>query len=271
MEYAHYLSTRLAQVPWRRDIYVKNTPLAHKTNPVQDYQKSIHYDRLPRHLGIVLDGNRRWARTQRYLDVSEGHRIGFGKIPEVLSWCDDREIQTVTLWMLSTDNIKLRSQIELAALYEIDEDVVRKLIATQRFRVRLVGCSDMLPDRLAAVLREAEKQTAHLDAMQVNLAIGYGGREDLLGAIRSLVSEILTTGDPSVTEERLAAYLSTAGQPDPDLIIRTSGEQRTSGFLLWQAAMAEFYFCDCHWPDFSVLDLDDALSAFNERQRRFGA
>ncbi|MFY0535194.1 polyprenyl diphosphate synthase [Nannocystis pusilla] len=250
---------------------MKDISLARGADPDCQIQGNLDRDRLPKHLGIVLDGNRRWARARRYLDVSEGHRIGFEKIPEVLAWCDDRGIRTVTLWMLSSDNIRNRSQTELEALYEIDEDVVRKLVATRRFRVRLIGCSEMLPDRLSALLREAEQETAQLDAIQVNLAIGYGGREDLLDAISSLITESLATGDTDITAERLAAHLSTAGQPDPDLIIRTSGEKRTSGFLLWQAALAEYYFCDCHWPDFSESDLDEALRTYGARQRRFGA
>lgn len=240
-------------------------------NPLHRVHNDLDLARRPRHLGIVLDGNRRWARAQKFGDVSDGHRIGFGKIPEVLSWCDARGIEFVTLWMLSTDNVRNRSQTELEALYEIDEDIVRKLIASQRFRLRLLGCAEMLPDRLTSVLRMAEEETANLKGMQVNLAIAYGGREDLMRSIHSLVADILATGDRRITLERLAAHLSTAGQPDPDLIIRTSGEMRMSGFLLWQAALAEFYFCDCYWPDFSESELDNALSAYGGRNRRFGA
>jgi short-chain Z-isoprenyl diphosphate synthase len=225
---------------------------------------------IPHHVGIVLDGNRRWARAHGFQDVSEGHRIGFGKIPEVLSWCDAARIQIVTLWMLSVDNVKNRSQAELDALYEIDEDVVTKLVARRHFRLRFIGTPEILPARLVGVLRAAEAATRDLSGMQVNLGIAYGGREDLWGAVRSLVAEAVATGDGSVTQERLGAHLSTAGQPDPDLIIRTSGEKRTSGFMLWQAALAEFYFCDCPWPDFSEAELSRALTAYGSRDRRFG-
>jgi short-chain Z-isoprenyl diphosphate synthase len=225
---------------------------------------------LPRHVGIVLDGNRRWARTNHIENESEGHRIGFAKIPDVLSWCDAAGIEVVTLWMLSPDNIKSRSQGELDALYEIDEDVVRKLMARGTFRVRFIGEPSLLPARLVAVLREAEEATRSVKRLEANLAIAYGGREELLGAIEGLVQDAMKTGNTSVTPERLAAHLHTAGQPDPDLIIRTSGEHRTSGFLLWQAALSELFFCDCFWPDFSEADLHRALSAYSNRDRRFG-
>lgn len=225
---------------------------------------------VPHHVGLVLDGNRRWAREKNLQDVSDGHRIGFGKIPEVLSWCDAAGIRIVTLWMLSTDNIKNRAQAELDALYEIDEDVTRKLVAGQRFRLSFLGNPAVLPARLVAVLRDAEAQTRHIEGMRVNLGIAYGGREEILQAVRSLVAEALSTGDTHVTEEQLAAHLLTAGQPDPDLVIRTSGESRTSGFLLWQAALSELFFCDCYWPDFSERDLHRALQSFSARDRRFG-
>lgn len=226
---------------------------------------------IPRHVGIVLDGNRRWARANNLASVSEGHRIGFGRIPEVMGWCEEAGIEVVTLWMLSTDNVLNRAQAELDALYEIDADVAEMLVATGRYRVRLVGHAEMLPPTLVAALRRAEAQTRDVDGMQINMGIAYGGREDLLQAVRSLVAEAMNTGDATVTAARLAAHLMTAGQPDPDLIIRTSGEQRTSGFMLWQAALAEFYFSSQFWPEFSKEELYRALLAFGKRERRFGS
>lgn len=210
------------------------------------------------------------STTSVVASSNDGHRIGFGRIPEVLSWCDAAGIKVITLWMLSTENVKGRPQTELDALYEIDEDVVRKLVALQRFRLTFLGVPEVLPERLVAVLREAEKETADLDGMQVNLAIAYGGREEMVRAISAIVAEALATGDTKITPERIAAHLGTAGQPDPDLIIRTSGEIRTSGFLLWQAAASEYFFCDGHWPEFSESDLHNALSTYRARERRFG-
>lgn len=224
----------------------------------------------PHHVALILDGNRRWARKQGFQDISDGHRIGFGKIPDVLSWCETAGIKVVTLWMLSVDNIKNRSQTELDSLYEIDEDVVGKLVGLNRFRISFLGVPEILPERLVSVLRAAEQQTHAVDGMQVNLAIAYGGKEELVRAIDSLVSDVLETGDKRVTAQRITAHLGTAGQPDPDLVIRTSGECRTSGFLLWQAALAEYYFCDCYWPEFSEGDLHKALLAYRARDRRFG-
>lgn len=227
------------------------------------------YEQVPRHIAIILDGNRRWARTQQLADISEGHRIGFNKIPDVLSWCEDLGIRIVTLWMLSTDNIRNRSRTEIEALYEIDENVVRRLIDSKRFKLNPIGSLHLLPDRLAAVLQAAVEKTCDVSGMLVNLAIAYGGREDLLQAIQSIIADA-SLRNLQITEELVAAHLSTAGQPDPDLVIRTSGECRTSGFLLWQAALSELYFCDCHWPDFSKADLLQAIHTYAERDRRFG-
>ncbi|MDZ8239162.1 MAG: polyprenyl diphosphate synthase [Nostoc sp. ChiQUE01a] len=225
---------------------------------------------VPHHLAIILDGNRRWARAQKLADVSEGHRIGFDKIPDVLSWCEDLGIRVVTLWMLSTDNVRNRPSKELVALYEIDENVVRRLVDGKRFKLNPIGSLKLLPDRLATVLRDAAQKTRDVSGMLVNLAIAYGGREDLLEAIQSVIADVVASGDIEITEELLTARLSTAGQPNPDLIIRTSGECRTSGFMLWQAALSELYFCDCHWPDFTRTHLLQAVQAYSVRDRRFG-
>jgi short-chain Z-isoprenyl diphosphate synthase len=226
---------------------------------------------VPRHVGIVLDGNRRWARRQGLPTAGHGHRAGFSKIPEVTSWCDELGIGVVTLWMLSDDNIAHRSAAELDDLYAINQDVVRKLVADSRWRLRHIGYAELLPDCLTGLLREAEHATRDSGGMLVNLALAYGGRADLLTAVRSLMRDTRAGRAVEVTEQELSRRLSTAGQPDPDLIIRPSGELRTSGFLLWQAALAELYFCDALWPDFSRADLDDAVRAYARRHRRLGA
>ncbi|WP_103532717.1 polyprenyl diphosphate synthase [Streptomyces sp. SM11] len=226
---------------------------------------------VPRHLGIVLDGNRRWARKQGLPTAGHGHRVGFRKIPDVLAWCDELSIGIVTLWMLSDDNIARRSSAELDDLYRIDRDVITELAAVGHWRLHHIGRAELLPISLTTTLRQAENDTRNKTGMLVNLALGYGGRADLLAAIRALVRETQQSGDPTVSAERLAAHLSTAGQPDPDLIIRPSGEIRTSGFLLWQAALAELYFCDHLWPDFTRTDLLHALRTYSNRQRRMGA
>lgn len=238
---------------------------------IPQMQLDVERSRVPRHIAIILDGNRRWARAKQLDEVSDGHRIGFGKIPDVASWCDSFGIKHLTLWMLSTDNVRKRAQEELRALYEIDEDVVNKLVAAGRYKITFIGSPDLLPERLVSVLRAAERAAHPVGALQINLAIAYGGRDDLLSAVQSVVNEAVETGDRSVTEERISSYLSTSGQPDPDLVVRTSGECRMSGFLLWQAAHAELYFCACEWPDFSKAELLRALHSYVTRERRYGA
>ncbi|QCX74754.1 (2Z,6E)-farnesyl diphosphate synthase [Streptomyces sp. YIM 121038] len=224
-----------------------------------------------RHLGIVLDGNRRWARRQGLPGAEHGHRDGFAKIPEVLTWCAEFGIGVITLWMLSDDNIARRHTEELEHLYSIDEAVITRLTAMRRWRVHHIGDPALLPDRLVKALRHAEYVTRDACGPLVNLAIGYGGRRDLLNAINALVRDSADGLTGEVTADRLARFLSTAGQPDPDLIIRTSGECRTSGFLLWQAALGEWYFSDRLWPDFTRDDLQAALRAYARRHRRLGA
>jgi short-chain Z-isoprenyl diphosphate synthase len=228
-------------------------------------------EKLPRQVGIILDGNRRWARARGFSNVADGHRVGFAKIPEVLSWCDELGVGVVTLWMLSTDNIDKRPQAELAELYEIDEDITRVLAIGRRYRLRHLGRQDMLPAWLTAVLRHAEEHTQDVDGPLVNLAIAYGGRDELVDAVQELVWEIHASGDTKITLDRLAARLYTSGQPEVDLVIRTSGEHRTSGFMPWQSALAEWYFCDRHWPDFTRGDLLGAILAYGQRKRRLGA
>jgi short-chain Z-isoprenyl diphosphate synthase len=226
---------------------------------------------VPRHVAFILDGNRRWARKEGYQNVSVGHQVGFAKIPDVLSWCEVAGIETVTLWMLSTDNIRNRAQAELDALYEIDEDIIKKLVDLRRFRLTFIGVPGDLPARLVAQLRDAEERTRDIKGLRANLAIAYGGKDDILQAVNTAVAEALKRGeDPRVTAEQVEAHLWTAGQLNPDLVIRTSGECRTSGFLMWQSAAAEYFFCDCFWPAFSEVYLREALLAYGTRERRFG-
>ncbi|MFJ2008511.1 polyprenyl diphosphate synthase [Streptomyces chartreusis] len=224
-----------------------------------------------RHLGIILDGNRRWARHHGLPSSADGHSAGFGKIPEVLTWCTELGIEVITLWMLSDDNIAHRSTAELEDLYRIDEEVIAQLTRAGSWRLRHIGRSELLPERLVKVLRDAEHVTRHRPGPWVNLAIGYGGRSDLLSAVRTLLHDVKAGAAPEAAVDRLAEYLSTAGQPDPDLILRTSGEYRTSGFLLWQAALAEWYFCDRLWPDFTRDDLITAVDTYRRRHRRLGS
>ena len=230
----------------------------------------------PRHVGVILDGNRRWARATGAPDVNTGHRKGADKIEDFLGWCADADVDVVTLWLLSTDNLS-RPADELAPLLAIIEDVVRSLAApAASWRVHPVGSLDLLPDPIARTLKEAAEATADKAGILVNVAVGYGGRREIADAVRSLLLEAAQRGDSleglaaSVDVEHIAEHLYTRGQPDPDLVIRTSGEQRLSGFLLWQSAHSEFYFCDAYWPDFREVDFLRALRSYAARQRRYG-
>lgn len=228
----------------------------------------------PQHVGVILDGNRRWARSAGSTSA-EGHRAGARKIIDLLGWCESARVKHVTLWLLSTDNLD-RPASELEPLLEIIKETVSALAETKRWRMHTFGALDLLPIDLAQLLLYAEEMTKNVDGIDVNVAVGYGGRREISDAVRSLLREHAAEGR-SLTEitellspEKIAEHLYTAGQPDPDLVIRTSGEQRLSGFLLWQSAHSEFYFCDAYWPDFRRVDFLRALRSYAARHRRFG-
>ncbi|AZQ73277.1 isoprenyl transferase [Streptomyces abikoensis] len=234
----------------------------------------LDHAQVPKHIGVILDGNRRWARADGRTTV-QGHQAGAEKISELLGWCAETDVEVVTLWMLSTDNLD-RPAEELAPLLGIIENTVRGLAADGRWRVHHVGTLDLLPARTQSVLKEAEQDTIDREGILVNVAVGYGGRQEIADAVRSLVLEAAENG---VSHEELAEtvdidaitkHLYTRGQPDPDLIIRTSGEQRLSGFMLWQSAHSEYYFCEVFWPAFRKVDFLRALRDYAARHRRYG-
>jgi short-chain Z-isoprenyl diphosphate synthase len=232
---------------------------------------------LPRHVGVILDGNRRWARSVGAGDPATGHRRGAAKISDLLTWCEEAGVEIVTLWLLSTDNLA-RPLDELTPLLKIIERTVTDLAdPANRWQVNPVGSLDLLPGETARVLKDAAVRTAGKGSLLVNIAVGYGGRREIADAVRSLLTEHVARGT-SLEElaavldvEHIADHLYTRGQPDPDLVIRTSGEQRLSGFLMWQSAHSEFYFCEAFWPDFRRVDFLRALRSYAERSRRFGA
>jgi short-chain Z-isoprenyl diphosphate synthase len=238
-------------------------------------EASLSPEAIPRHVGVMCDGNRRWARSAGLADVSSGHQAGADKIFEVLQWCRQTGVEVVTLWLLSTDNLS-RPAAELEPLLRIIEDTVRGLVA-QNWHVNPVGALDLLPAGTAQVLKDAAEATSGQTGLLVNVAVCYGGRREIADAVRSLLQDHATRGT-TIEElaeildvEHIAEHLYTAGQPDPDLVIRTSGEQRLGGFLLWQSAHSEFYFCDAYWPAFRRVDFLRALRSYAARQRRFGA
>ena len=236
--------------------------------------RSLSPDRMPRHIGVIIDGNRRWARATGD-PVSRGHEAGADKITEFLGWCDEVGVKVVTVWMLSTDNLT-RPADELEPLLRIIEQTVEELTSIGRWRIHPVGALDLLPGATAEVLKGAEAATQNIEGMLVNVAVGYGGRRELADAVRSLLLEEAAKGisieelAERVDVEHIAEHLYTKGQPDPDLVIRTSGEQRLGGFLLWQSALSEFYFCEALWPDFRHVDFLRAIRNYAQRERRFG-
>ncbi len=230
--------------------------------------------KLPAHVGVMLDGNRRWARSAG-LDTAQGHQAGAERIADLLSWCEEFKVDVVTLWMLSTDNLR-REESEVSALLEIIATAVENLADAKRWRLQMVGDLSLLPEEISERLRTAEEATEKISGMHINIAVGYGGRHEIVGAVRNLIAEGIDSGIEGknladiVTVENIAAHLYTKGQPDPDLVIRTSGEQRLGGFLLWQSAHSEFYFCEAFWPDFRRVDFLRALRSYSERERRLG-
>jgi short-chain Z-isoprenyl diphosphate synthase len=230
----------------------------------------------PRHVALILDGNRRWARDAGIVDVNEGHRAGAAKIADLLGWCSEAGVEVVTLFLLSTDNLT-RSPRELEPLLEIIGSVVDDLSGPSTpWRLRVVGAMELLPPALAERLAAAAARTSGRRGIQLNVAVGYGGRQEIADAVRKMLLAEAEAGR-SIEElaetldvDHIAEHLYTSGQPDPDLVIRTSGEQRLSGFLLWQSAHSEFWFCEAYWPEFRRVDFLRALRAFSARHRRFG-
>ncbi len=236
--------------------------------------RRLHKFPTPRHIGVILDGNRRWAANQGG-PTSRGHRVGASKISQFLEWCEEQDVEVVTLWLLSTDNLR-RSESELIPLLGIIEQTAEDLANDGRWKLQAVGALDGLPEKIQLALKNAEAQTSSNKTMQVNLAVGYGGRQEVVDAVSSYIREEGAKGNTPeaiaamIDAEAIENHLYTKGQPDPDLVIRTSGEQRLSGFLLWQSAHSEFWFCEAYWPDFRRIDFLRAIRDYGIRQRRYG-
>jgi short-chain Z-isoprenyl diphosphate synthase len=234
---------------------------------------------LPRHIAVLCDGNRRWARDAGHDDVSYGYRVGAAKIAEMLRWCQETGIEMATVYLLSTENLQ-RDPEELSSLIEIITDVVEEICApAKKWSVRTVGDLELLGEEPARRLRDAVESTeseASTGAFHVNVAVGYGGRQEIVDAVRALLGKALANGVTgeqlieAVTAEAISENLYTSGQPDPDLVIRTSGEQRLSGFLLWQSAYSEMWFTEAYWPEFRRVDFLRALRDYTARHRRYG-
>ncbi|MBI5947654.1 MAG: isoprenyl transferase [Chloroflexi bacterium] len=225
--------------------------------------------RVPRHVAIIMDGNGRWA-TQRGLPRAAGHRAGTENIRRIIERFGDHGVQYLTLYAFSTENWN-RPQPEVQALIRLlSRFIKRELDNFQKnnVRLRLLGHLESLPAALQRQVSEAIELTAGNTALNLNICFSYGGRDDVVVAVRKLIDEGVPAED--VTEEAIAARLYTGGMPDPDMVIRTAGDQRVSNFMLWQCAYSELYFTDTYWPDFGREDIDIALAEYGRRKRKFG-
>lgn len=226
---------------------------------------------------MIVDGNRRWAKQRLQERAAYGHRAGARKVPELLGWCETSGVRTVTLYLLSADNLKARDRQELDDLLGIISELADLLSQNENWRVKHVGSCDGLSEELVHALAAAEEKTADHTGLHVNLAVGYGGRSEIAEAVRSVIGEHQAEGGTidtlaeRLTPEEIGEHLWTRGQADPDLVIRTSGEQRLSDFMIWQSAHSEFYFVEALYPDLREVDLLRALRDYSSRQRRLGA
>lgn len=239
-------------------------------------RSQLDADKVPAHVAVIVDGNRRWAKLRLAQAAAAGHRAGAQKVLEFLGWCESAGVKTVTLYLLSTDNLSARADSELQHLFEIIADLASTLAATKNWRVKHVGDAAILPESLAESLSAAEYLSRKGAGLHVNLAVGYGGRSEITSAVHAAIDTFRQTGGDLddlakwLTPERIGEHLWTRGQADPELVIRTSGEQRLSDFMIWQSAHSEFYFVEALYPDLREVDLLRALRDFSRRSRRFG-
>ncbi|MBS7646237.1 di-trans,poly-cis-decaprenylcistransferase [Candidatus Bathyarchaeota archaeon] len=232
----------------------------------------------PEHIAIILDGNRRWA-SEKELAPWRGHKEGAEKVEQLLDWCLKLNIKSITLYAFSTENFR-RPKEEVEEIMRIASEKLQKILTDERIHknkvcVKVIGRRHLLPEHLQKLIEDVEKATQNYDKHFLNVAFAYGGRAEIVDAARKIAEKVYSKElkPEEVTEELFERYLYTSHLPkqDPDLIIRTSGEERLSGFLLWQSAYSELCFLDVYWPDFRLIDLLRAVRTFQKRKRRFGA
>ena len=236
-------------------------------------QKTLPPDALPAHIGIIMDGNGRWAE-KRSLPRQVGHRYGARTFRKITKYCEKIGIKCLTVYAFSTENWK-RPQSEVDSLMALLKEYLEESLSdfkSENIKTRFIGDISPLSPEIRELIKKAEEFTKDKTGLCLNIALNYGGREELTRAARSIAKEVAEgrLSPEDIGEELLQKYLYTAGQPDPDLIIRPSGEYRTSNFLLWQSAYSEYVFTDVLWPDFKPADLDKALREYAKRNRRFG-
>ena len=230
--------------------------------------------KIPKHVAIILDGNGRWAK-KRGMPRNYGHTMGAKNVEVICKAAHDLGIEYVTMYAFSTENWN-RPDSEVSALMKLLESYLKNCIKTadkNNMRVRVIGDKTKLSEKFQNQIKELEAASAHNDGLNLQIAINYGSRDEMIRGMRRMCADLLdgTITEQEIDEEHFAGYLDTKGIPDPDLLIRTSGEQRLSNYLLWQLAYSEFYFTDVPWPDFHKKELEAAVEAYNKRDRRFGA
>ena len=238
--------------------------------------KNLDHDRVPKHVAIIMDGNRRFARSKKNMEVTKGHRAGADTLEDVLDWALELGIKIITVYAFSTENFN-RPENEVNYLMELFAEYFKKLVDSERthknrVKVNVVGRTELLPDFVRETIVEAEESTANYDGLIFNLAIGYDGRLEIVDAVKKIAVSVksgeVDIGD--IDTDLINNNLYTGGLEDPNLIIRTSGEERLSGFLLWQSSYSELYFCDVLWPEFRKIDFLRAIRDYQARDRRFG-
>ncbi len=250
------------------------------SKPIYSYyegrlEDQVRKGRMPAHVGLILDGNRRWAKDMGF-DVNMGHRYGFEKLKSVLRWCWQLGIHVVTVYALSVENLQ-RNPKEVGELMTLLSKGFTEVLGDQeihshRVQVKAIGRLELLSEDLRKTIEKAEEATKGYDANTIYVAVAYGGRAEILDAAKKVVREVLDgkLRLEDISEETFSKHLYTAGEPDPDLVIRTSGEERLSGFLLWQSAYSEFCFIDVYWPEMRRIDLLRALRTYQRRKRNYG-
>ncbi|MFH0897467.1 MAG: polyprenyl diphosphate synthase [Candidatus Bathyarchaeota archaeon] len=232
---------------------------------------------VPAHIGVILDGNRRWA-SERYIPSWTGHRFGADKVDDLLNWCLDLKVKTVTLYVFSTENFN-RPEKEVQEIMHLFNERLKTVFSNERIhknrvKIRAIGRINLLPESTQQLIRSVEEYTREYDQHYLNMAVAYGGRAEIVDATKKIIEEVKAgkISSDNIDEETIEEHLYTSYLPksDPDIIIRTSGEERLSGFLLWQGAYSELCFVDVFWPDFRRIDLWRAIRTYQQRERRYG-
>ena len=238
--------------------------------------RDLKPEKMPKHVAIIMDGNRRYSKLQGNIDVVKGHEIGVDTLEKVLDWSIELGIEIITVYAFSTENFN-RPEHEVEGLMNLFVKNFKRLVDHEKIhrnevKVKVVGRTDLIPESVREAIKEAEDATAHYDKRLFNIAIGYDGRLEIIDSIKKIIKQVeageITVDD--VDEDLVSKNLYTEGLADPNLIIRTSGEERLSGFLLWQSSYSELYFCETLWPELRKVDFVRAIRSYQERERRFG-